>query len=380
MTAAARLGDSIAHSAAMGGLLAGLLIGAAVAVAAVAIIGTGGLAAAAMIGAGAATGAGIGQVLGSLSCAPQPVTGTIVATGSFNVYINGIPAARAHVDVVLCSQHPGPPAPIAEGSASVSINSQPAARVGDHTGCSAVISLGSQNVFIGGPTTQTDVMHPEVPSWVSWSIGIVGIGAALVLVGPLVAFAGLVGSLGMGLLGNWLGGKIWGEGSDGQKLSMLGGSILGGWMGIKGGVKFNENYTISVEGLGSNLGNVRITPRSNLENNGVDLALKYKSGWTDAQRAEALAKIKVLNDAPTVVTASQRSGTAAAMSRYRKAEQVLSTRDIDHKIDLQLGGSKEVNNLWSLDSSVNRSLGPQIHQQIKNLPPGTTINQVTIGE
>ncbi|MFZ4860537.1 MAG: PAAR domain-containing protein, partial [Desulfuromonadaceae bacterium] len=251
MTAAARLGDSIAHSAAMGGLLAGLLIGAAVAVAVVAIIGTGGLVAAAMIGAGAASGAGIGQVLGSLSCAPKPVTGTIVATGSFNVYINGIPAARAHVDVALCSQHPGPPAPIAEGSASVSINSQPAARVGDHTGCSAVISLGSQNVFIGGPTTQTDVMHPEVPSWVSWSIGIVGIGAALVLVGPLVAFAGLVGSLGMGLLGNWLGGKIWGEGSDGQKLSMLGGSILGGWMGIKGGVKFNENYTISVEGLGS---------------------------------------------------------------------------------------------------------------------------------
>lgn len=68
------------------------------------------------------------------------------------------------------------------------------------------------------------------------------------------------------------------------------------------------------------------------------------------------------------------------MNRYRRAEQVPSGRDIDHMVDLQLGGSKTADNLWSLDSSVNRSLGAQVQQQIKNLPPGTRINRVTIGD
>ena len=47
--------------------------------------------------------------------------------------------------------------------------------------------------------------------------------------------------------------------------------------------------------------------------------------------------------------------------------------------DLQLGGSDTIRNMWPLDSSVNWSLGAQIQQQIKNLPPGTKINRVTIG-
>jgi hypothetical protein len=117
-------------------------------------------------------------------------------------------------------------------------------------------------------------------------------------------------------------------------------------------------------------------------NTGVDLALKFKPGWTEAQRAEALAKTQFLTDAPTVVTASERSGTSAAMNRYRRAEQLPTGRDVDHKIDLQLGGSKTIDNLWSLDSSVNRSLGTQIQQQIRarDLPLGTRINRVTIGD
>jgi YD repeat-containing protein len=113
---------------------------------------------------------------------------------------------------------------------------------------------------------------------------------------------------------------------------------------------------------------------------GVDLALKFKSGWTEAQRAEAVAKAQILNDAPTVVTASERSGTAAAMRRYRQSEQVSTGRDVDHMVDLQLGGSKLIDNLWSLDTSVNRSLGAQIQHLIKELPLGTRINRVTIGE
>lgn len=52
---------------------------------------------------------------------------------------------------------------------------------------------------------------------------------------------------------------------------------------------------------------------------------------------------------------------------------------VDHKIDLQLGGSDTLSNMWPLDSSVNRSLGAQIQRNIQGLPEGTIIDRVTIG-
>ncbi|TWB22782.1 hypothetical protein FBZ89_103412 [Nitrospirillum amazonense] len=117
------------------------------------------------------------------------------------------------------------------------------------------------------------------------------------------------------------------------------------------------------------------------ETEGVDLALKYKPGWTDAQKAEADAKVQLLNDADTVVTRNYtRSGTSAS-SRYRSAgNDIPANSDIDHMVDLQLGGEDTLRNMWPLDSSVNRSLGSQIHHQIKNLPDGTKIDNVTIGD
>jgi len=116
------------------------------------------------------------------------------------------------------------------------------------------------------------------------------------------------------------------------------------------------------------------------ESTGVDLSLTYKPGWSAAKRTEADVKVQILNDGETVVTQSTRSGTSAA-SRYRSAgNQIPAGSDVDHAIDLQLGGSDTVSNMWPLNSSVNRSLGAQIQQQIKNIPPGTVINKVTIGD
>jgi YD repeat-containing protein len=131
---------------------------------------------------------------------------------------------------------------------------------------------------------------------------------------------------------------------------------------------------------GAKLYAMQMSGKATQNSEAVDLALKYKPGWTDEQRVEAAAKAKILNDAPTVVTASERSGTAGAMNRYRRTEQTPTGRDIDHMVDLQLGGSKTIDNLWPLDASVNRSLGSQVQHQIKNLPPGTVINRVTIGD
>jgi hypothetical protein len=116
------------------------------------------------------------------------------------------------------------------------------------------------------------------------------------------------------------------------------------------------------------------------ERGGVDLALKYKSGWSAAQRTDALTKAQMLTEADTVVLQTARASTSAA-SRYRSSGGTIPPgSDVDHIIDLQLGGSDTVRNMLPLNSSVNRSLGAQIQLQIKNLPPGTRINRVTIGD
>ena len=239
MPEAARRFDPIGHSPMMSGLLAGLLIGAAIGVAAVAVIGTGGLAAAAIIGGLAAGGAGIGEVASTFSGAPKEITGKIL-TGSPNVFTNSRNAARAHLDIVDCSKHPPSPYPvIATGSDSVFINSQPAARVTDKITCAAIIVDGSPNVFIGGGTKQTDNIAPEdlVPGYIHAALLVVGLGAAVILAGPIVAVTGFVGGVAGGYGGNALGGMIFGEGSDGQKISMLAGSLAGGGLGMKAGMK-----------------------------------------------------------------------------------------------------------------------------------------------
>lgn len=111
----------------------------------------------------------------------------------------------------------------------------------------------------------------------------------------------------------------------------------------------------------------------------VNLTLTYKPSWTAAQMVEADAKVQILDQADTVVTAVSWAGTSAA-SRYANAGgDLLPGSDIDHMVDLQLGGSDTVSNMWPLNSSVNRSLGAQIQQRIKNLPVGMVINRATIG-
>lgn len=104
-------------------------------------------------------------------------------------------------------------------------------------------------------------------------------------------------------------------------------------------------------------------------NNGVDLTLKYKAGWTDAQRGAADGKAAALTQADTVVTPSPvRSGTTQGLGQGV---------DADHTVDLQLGGADDIlTNMSALDSSVNRSLGSQINKQIKTLPAGTRVNNV----
>ncbi|HEJ9094207.1 TPA: polymorphic toxin type 46 domain-containing protein [Serratia odorifera] len=236
--AAARELDEIAHTASQGWMIAGLVGGAIIGAAIIAVTGGTAAVAVAAVAAGASAGGGLGEVLGSMSWAPRHVTGVLV-DGSPNVYINGRAAIRAHLSFGECAEDGPAKKVVAQGSAKVYINDLPAARINDLLACSAEIHSGSPNVIIGGDTEQTDEIEPEIPAWVNWTLLAVGAGAAAVLASPAIAILGTLGGLGGGFAGSLLGGARFGEGSDGQKWSMLAGGFAGGFLGGKGGAKFD---------------------------------------------------------------------------------------------------------------------------------------------
>ena len=200
---AARLGDPIAHSnanarllakvvgiaagaAALGALCAGTIAaGVAAGVAAVGTVATGGLAAPILAGAvvltGALASAAVAYAGGSIGeeiadwLVPETweVTGEIT-TGSADVFVNGIPAARATdaapMDEVVCGKHTITPVNlIAQGAAvgpkQTVINEALAARKGDKVVCGATIHEGSPNVFIGGEPETVRDFDSEVNPW-----------------------------------------------------------------------------------------------------------------------------------------------------------------------------------------------------------------------
>ena len=68
-------------------------------------------------------------------------------------------------------------------------------------------------------------------------------------------------------------------------------------------------------------------------------------------------------------------------SRYKSTygkTSVPNKYDVDHTIDLQLGGSDDVLNMNPLDMSVNRSLGAQIKNAIEPYPDGTEFGNFII--
>jgi hypothetical protein len=110
---------------------------------------------------------------------------------------------------------------------------------------------------------------------------------------------------------------------------------------------------------------------------GVDLTLKGKSNWSPEQNAAGAQKAATLTEGETVVNLNGAPRQSGLRNKWIKAGNPVSkTQDIDHLIDLQLGGADNVSNAGPLDKSVNRSFGPQIYNQIKKLPDGTIINTV----
>lgn len=103
-----------------------------------------------------------------------------------------------------------------------------------------------------------------------------------------------------------------------------------------------------------------------------DIEMKNKKGWSEEQKTQARQKCEYLSKADTVkTTVPKRSGTKT--SKYRKDNSISSNQDIDHKIDLQLKGKDNADNMWGLDRSVNRSLEKQIDILIHDLEDGTVL-------
>lgn len=75
---------------------------------------------------------------------------------------------------------------------------------------------------------------------------------------------------------------------------------------------------------------------------------------------------------------AERTGTSAASVFRSAGGEIPPGMDVDHMIDLQLGGADEFANMSPLDLSVNRSLGAQIAAQLQGVPAGTCIVGVEI--
>ncbi|WP_328472180.1 DNRLRE domain-containing protein [Actinoplanes sp. NBC_00393] len=110
------------------------------------------------------------------------------------------------------------------------------------------------------------------------------------------------------------------------------------------------------------------------------ITVKYKKSWTAAQRAAADAKIAALNQQPLLVVTKVNRKGSASKTWTRSGRKTKKGMDVDHIIDLQLGGMDDVSNMKLLDASVNRSLGSQIDKQLKKLglTPGDLVGGVRI--
>jgi len=113
----------------------------------------------------------------------------------------------------------------------------------------------------------------------------------------------------------------------------------------------------------------------------VNIQLKFKEGWTQEQKDQARMKLRQLSEMKTIKTSTKRP-SQSMRQKYMEAHKLDSLPDdvdVDHILDLQLGGdATSVENLQLLDRSVNRSLGAQIRNAIKDYPPGTIFGVFTI--
>lgn len=112
------------------------------------------------------------------------------------------------------------------------------------------------------------------------------------------------------------------------------------------------------------------------------IRVKYGSDWTRAQRNAADEKMRAIFEAGSRgglhKTKPVRSGSATARYVNETGGRVRSNENVDHTIELQLGGKDDVTNMKPLDKTVNSSFGTQIEKQIRDLNYGDPIPTAAI--
>lgn len=90
----------------------------------------------------------IGDTSSPDACGAPP---TVIISGSSNVFINGLGAARVGDSFAphACAEALPHPVIALKGSSTVYINGRLAYRMGDPTNCGAICATGSPNVFCG---------------------------------------------------------------------------------------------------------------------------------------------------------------------------------------------------------------------------------------
>ncbi|MFW8744975.1 HNH endonuclease signature motif containing protein, partial [Mesorhizobium japonicum] len=100
---------------------------------------------------------------------------------------------------------------------------------------------------------------------------------------------------------------------------------------------------------------------------------KLKRGWSPEQVDAMIQKIGQVNDRNPVVTSVDQEARNPNPRRLYEAlfgKGSAAGQDVDHILDLRLGGQNTPENLQLLDPSVNRSFGAQISNEIRRLGLG----------
>jgi YD repeat-containing protein len=242
MYEAARLGDGVEHTSALAGFLLGAIVGVALIAAVAFATFTCGFGAALL--AGLAAGIGASAILSASEAIGRAMASRagVITTGSPNVYTNSRAAAYVQLSTVNCGKD-SPQQVMAEGSGNVYINGLPAVRRGDSTTCDGKVAEHSNNVRIGGGRVQYLPIAREVPDWlrtaVDWTFALAG------LVGGLAGMIRAAGGASVRALApcaaKYVAGFVAGEAAGRYLLGPAVDRVVGGLIGhpvqIAGGQK-----------------------------------------------------------------------------------------------------------------------------------------------
>jgi hypothetical protein len=78
----------------------------------------------------------------------------------------------------------------------------------------------------------------------------------------------------------------------------------------------------------------------------------------------------------TLLKRAEQEWGKTGPEKFQRMKERFLKLDADHLHELQLGGVDHFSALTMLDQGVNRSVGPQIRYQIKDLPNGTKITRI----